>query len=141
MESHENEPIAFDVVLPPSLFEYDDLVKRTLTLLIYDGEIVQAREVIDVAKNVALLPGFEADSGNRIELVLVESGLENRTDFNEFGHRRAGQIEVAKENGKASCVLTPQLWCPAGQLGVRTTDSPSPNVESFQDEEAMRRLE
>lgn len=141
MELPRQIPISFDVVLPPSLFEYDDLVKRTLTLLIYDGEIVQAREVIDVSKNVTLLQGFEADAGNRIELVLIESGLEDRSETNEFGHRKPGQIEVAKENGNTSAVLTPQLWSPAGQLGVRTTKSTSQNVESFQDEEAMRKLE
>lgn len=141
MESHENEPILFDVVLPPSLFEYDDLVKRTLTLVIYDGEIHQAKEVIDVPKEAASLQGFEADAGNRVIVSLEEIGLEDREEVNAFGRKKPGQVEVRRDGGKSESVLVKEMWCPAGQLGIRTVSGPPANVESFQNEEAMRRLE
>ena len=137
-----SEPILFDIVLPPSLFEYEDLVKRELTLAIYTKGVLQAKEVIDVPKNLSLLQGFEGDAGDRVDIVLEDCGLEDRQEVDpRTGRIKPGQVEVKQKAGDASFVLAPEVWSAAGSLGVRTSvDQPS-TVQSFQDEEAMRILE
>jgi hypothetical protein len=140
--SPAEEPILFDIVLPPSEYEFDDLIKRELTLAIYHKGVLQAKEVIDVPKNSATLQGFEGDPGSRVDLLLTDCGLEDRQEVDpRTGRLKPGQVETRKTVGDASFVLVPEVWCAAGSLGVRTSVEPPSIVQSFQDEEAMRRIE
>lgn len=137
-----DEPILFDIVLPPSEFEYDDLVKRQLTIVIASGGIRQAKEVIDVPKNMSLLQGFEADQGSTVTLLLTDIGLEDREDIDpRTGRLKPGQVEAVRTAGDATFVAVPEIWCQAGVLGIRTSVDPPSVVQSFQDEESMRILE
>ena len=136
------DPILFDIVLPPSEFEYEDLVKRELVLSIYAEGVPQVREVIDVPKNLSLLQGFEGDASNEVWLELTDIGLEDRQEVDpRTGRIKPGQVEVRVEAGKGVFILAPEMWCPAGVMGVRTSTEPPSVVQSFQDEEAMRILE
>ena len=137
-----NDPIVFDVVLPPSDFEYEDLVKRELVLAIYAEGVLQMREVIDVPKNLSLLQGFEGDASNEVHTALTDIGLEDRQEVDpRTGRMKPGQVEVRVEAGKGVYTLSAEMWCPAGVMGIRTSVEPPSVVQSFQDEEAMRILE
>lgn len=139
---NEHEPIIFDIVLPPSAFEYDDLVKRQLKIVVSSQGITQAKEIIDVAKNLSLLQGFEADVGNSVELILDDHGLEDRQEIDSrTGRLKPGQVEAVHRAGDATFIVGAEMWCPAGQLGIRTSKEPPSVIQSFQDEESMRILE
>lgn len=138
----DSEPIIFDIVLPPSEFEYDDLVKRQLRIVIAERGITQTKEIIDVPKNMSLLQGFEADPGNSVELLLTDIGLEDREDIDpRTGRLKPGQVEAVRTAGDATFIVVKEMWCPAGKLGIRTSVEPPSVVQSFQDEESMRILE
>ena len=142
LPAEHSNPITFDIVLPPSEFEYDDLVKRQLTIVIAERGITQTKEVIDVPKNMSLLQGFDADPGYSVDLSLVDIGLEDRSEIDpRIGRLKPGQVETTKKAGDATFIVVPEMWCAAGQLGIRTSVEPPSIVQSFQDEESMRILE
>lgn len=132
------QSVAFDVVLPPSEFEFEDLIKRELVVTIGS----EPPEAIDVGKNDALLQGFEADLGTKISLHLIDHGLEDRSELNPLtGRIKLGQVGATKEAGSVETTLSVDSWCPAGHLGVRAALGPPLPLESFQNEAIMRTME
>jgi len=135
-----NQPVAFDIILPPPAFDGEDLIKRDLIVEIRKDGILQTKERFDIPPHVASLPALEADDGDQIDLSLLEYGLVDHELPDSRGRPKQGQLEKAAPPVNISTTLTKDAWTPAGQLGVRASKPDTPLL-NFQDEESMRRLE